>query len=155
MTKKKSPHARSCPCGSGDALRACCGPLHDGAEPADPAALVRSRFAAFALGRADYLWRTLHSTHPLRARPEGDVLRELRQAHERLRYLGVQVHDVRVEGTHAQVLFGVRVFQHGNDSSFVELSDFEWEDGWRYVGGVTRAARELPSPRFADFASDA
>ncbi|TDP89350.1 SEC-C motif-containing protein [Leucobacter luti] len=47
-----------CPCGSGAAYCACCGPLHGG-EPAPSAErLMRSRFSAFALGLPEYLLRS-------------------------------------------------------------------------------------------------
>ena len=141
-----------CPCGSKLALRDCCERYHLGAEPEHPADLVRARFSAFTLGRADFLWRTLHPGHAYRARARDSVLREMRQAHETLRYRAVQIHDSRVDGDHAQVLFTVRVFRAGRDRSFVELSDFERIDGgWRYLAGATRDAHELPAPRFDDF----
>jgi SEC-C motif-containing protein len=56
----------SCPCGSGYLYPDCCGPLHDGEAPAPTAmALMRSRYCAFALGRAGYLLDTWHpSTRP-------------------------------------------------------------------------------------------
>ena len=44
-----------CPCGSGERYAACCGELHAGAPATSPERLMRSRFSAFALGRADYL----------------------------------------------------------------------------------------------------
>ncbi|HVX54620.1 YchJ family protein, partial [Nocardioides sp.] len=50
-----------CPCGSGLAYDACCGPLHRGARQAGSALeLMRSRYAAYALGKADYVFRTWH-----------------------------------------------------------------------------------------------
>jgi SEC-C motif-containing protein len=55
-----------CPCGSGNLYPDCCGPRHDGEAPAPTAiALMRSRYCAFALGRAGYLLDTWHpSTRP-------------------------------------------------------------------------------------------
>ncbi|WP_026139620.1 YchJ family protein [Leucobacter salsicius] len=45
----------ACPCGRGEPYGGCCGPLHAG-EPAPTAErLMRSRYAAFALGLLDYL----------------------------------------------------------------------------------------------------
>lgn len=59
--------ADRCPCGSGDAYDACCGPLHRGTRAAGTAlALMRSRFSAFALGDQRYL---MASWHP-RTRPK-------------------------------------------------------------------------------------
>ncbi len=58
---------QSCPCGSGGVFSACCLPLHTGERQAQTAEqLMRSRYSAFAVGDADYLWR---SWHP-RTRPE-------------------------------------------------------------------------------------
>lgn len=62
-----------CPCGSGAAYDACCGPLHRGARQADTAVeLMRSRYSAFVLGELDHLFRTWHPrTRPPRLVEEG------------------------------------------------------------------------------------
>ena len=58
---------RPCPCGSGAAYDACCGPLHRGTELAEtPEQLMRSRFSAYALGELDHVFRTWHP----RTRPD-------------------------------------------------------------------------------------
>lgn len=135
---------RACPCGSGADYRACCRRFHEGGEPADPSELVRSRFSAFALGQGAYLWRTLHPDHALRGRPETEVVRELSRAKHTLRYLALTIHDARVDGDRAQVLFAARVFAAGRDRSFVELSRFERiGEGWRYLDGALWPAAEL------------
>ena len=55
------PAEDTCPCGTGRAYTECCGPLHEGTARAETAeALMRSRFSAFARGRADYLLRSWH-----------------------------------------------------------------------------------------------
>ncbi|MDO5681470.1 MAG: YchJ family metal-binding protein [Propionibacteriaceae bacterium] len=57
---------QDCPCGSGLAYAECCQPLIDSRQQAGTAEqLMRSRYAAFAVGAADHLWRTWHpSTRP-------------------------------------------------------------------------------------------
>ncbi len=57
-----------CPCGSGSALDACCGPVLSGERVAgSPEELMRSRYTAFAVGEADHLLRTWHPrTRPAR-----------------------------------------------------------------------------------------
>ncbi|HSE71718.1 MAG TPA: YchJ family protein [Nocardioidaceae bacterium] len=55
-----SPALAPCPCGSGARYGACCGPLHDGEPAATAEALMRSRYAAYATGREDYVFRTWH-----------------------------------------------------------------------------------------------
>ncbi len=50
-----------CPCGSGDGYAVCCEPLHDNRVQAGTAEqLMRSRYAAYALGRLDHVLRTWH-----------------------------------------------------------------------------------------------
>lgn len=68
----------TCPCGglpSGAALGDCCLPLLEGTRTADTAeALMRSRFTAFALDNADYLFRTWHPrTRPADTQPDAEV----------------------------------------------------------------------------------
>jgi len=57
----------SCPCGSGASYDACCGRLHRGAALAGtPEELMRSRYAAYAVGDLDHVFRTWHP----RTRPD-------------------------------------------------------------------------------------
>ena len=66
----------ACPCGTGKPYAACCGTIHDGRRPAATAvALMRSRYAAFALGLSEYLWRTWHpSTRPATVDLDDDLV---------------------------------------------------------------------------------
>ena len=136
-----------CPCTSGLRYGECCGPLHRGdREAADPPALMRSRYSAYALGEVGYLLRTLHPGHPDRARPEAEVLRELRATCTHFKYPRLEVLDwlPAAEGVPARVLFLAHVYEHGKDCSFVERSDFEHDGtGWRYAGGVLVPRREV------------
>ncbi|MBP1324803.1 SEC-C motif-containing protein [Leucobacter exalbidus] len=57
--------AQKCPCGRGDTYGACCAPLHAGEAAPTAERLMRSRYAAFALGLVPYLERSWHaSTRP-------------------------------------------------------------------------------------------
>lgn len=131
--------AHACPCNSGHDYRACCGPLHRGhREAVSAVALMRSRYAAFALGEAEYLWRTLHADHEDRARPRELVVPALADARRTLRYMGLAILDAREDGGEAEVLFSATIFERGHDRSFVELSRFLHDgEGWRYLSGVT------------------
>lgn len=77
-----------CPCGGypapGTSYGDCCGRYHAGAAAPTAEALMRSRYAAFAVGDADYLLRTWHP----RTRP-GDLRLEPRHA-----WVGLEVLDV-------------------------------------------------------------
>ncbi|MBK7821662.1 MAG: SEC-C domain-containing protein [Tessaracoccus sp.] len=54
-----------CPCDTGKPYATCCGRFHDGRPAPTAVALMRSRYAAFARGLADYLLTTWHpATRP-------------------------------------------------------------------------------------------
>jgi SEC-C motif domain protein len=135
----------ACPCGTGRPYAACCEPFHRGGEPPDAASLMRSRFAAFAKGEVDYLWRTLHRDHDEKRGDRTAYLDRLRRGARELRYAKLAILDTRDpdhEGV-AQVLFFAEVWDHGRDVSFAELSSFAHDgEGWRYLFGAA-----LPRPR--------
>ncbi|HEY5241235.1 MAG TPA: YchJ family metal-binding protein [Polyangiaceae bacterium] len=135
-----------CPCTSGRVYAECCAPLHRGQREAEtPEALMRSRFAAFALGDAEYLWRTLHPDHEDCARDRATVLAALRDVARTLRFMRLTILDA----SGSRVLFHAAVFDKGKDRSFVELSSFARDDaGWRYVAGETTPA---PGPAPVDW----
>src|SRR5579863_8679202 len=132
---------KSCPCHSGLRYAACCAPLHHGAPAPTPEALMRSRYAAFALGLGEYLVDTLATSHPDRDLPREALVIELSRVKERQRFLGLRI--VRAEGD--EVLFDARIFERGEDRSFAELSTFVREDGrWAYARGRAVTREELP-----------
>lgn len=105
---------------------------------------MRSRYAAFALGEAEHLVRTLHEDHADRRLPRAELLRSLRGARERLRYPSLVILDSRHGGGTGEVLFWAGLTEHGRDQSFVELSDFAYDGvGWRYVSGILVPVSEL------------
>lgn len=132
---------RVCPCGSLTSYDACCGPLHRGErEASDATQLMRSRYAAYSLGDAAYLWKTLHPQHDDRTRDQTVVIKELREAFRRFRYMGLEVLDAAPPDTEgiARVVFLARLFERGQDRSFVERSEFLHDGiGWRYLCGTT------------------
>lgn len=144
---KPRPLPTSCPCGTGEPLAACCGPLLDGERSATTTeALVRSRYTAFRLGRGGYLWSTLHSQHEARLAGDQQRYEAAADASSSRSYLGLRILDRRqdADGDMGQVLFLARVQAGKLDRSFVEAASFAREDGqWRYIDGTTRPLREL------------
>ena len=133
-----------CPCESGLSYDSCCEPLHRGARAADPVALMRSRYSAYARGEAEYLWYTLHPQHEERRQKESAWLATLRRSIKQTRYLGLSILDSRVGSDEGQVLFLARLAIGGKDRAFVELSTFLLEpEGWRYYDGDGLPAAEL------------
>jgi SEC-C motif domain protein len=80
----------ACSCGSGLSYAECCEPLHDGQARAETAEqLMRARYAAYARGRLDYVFRTWHPrTRPLDVEPD-----------PRLRWTGLTILTVEGGGT--------------------------------------------------------
>jgi SEC-C motif-containing protein len=135
--------SKGCPCHSGRRYAECCGPLHRGARSAaTPEELMRSRYAAFALGEVGYLAKTLCEGHT--DRTEGAAA-EYRRARENMRFLDLCILHTSVDGDVGEVLFYARIFERGKDRSFVELSAFVREDGeWKYASGVMVTTKDLP-----------
>lgn len=134
----------ACPCTSGAPYRSCCRRFHEGDEPADPSELLRSRFSAFALGKGDYLVRTLHPESSARKVAEKELLRDYSRAKHLYRFRGLIIHEENRGDRRAELLFTTRVFQRGRDRSRVELSRFERTDeGWRYLDGMLWSTAEL------------
>ncbi len=103
---------------------------------------MRSRYAAFARGAVDYLANTLCAGHPDRTET---AAKDYRKAREGLRYLDLSILATSTEGDVGEVLFYARIFERGQDRSFVELSGFVREDGkWKYASGVMVRTEHLP-----------
>ena len=115
-----------CPCGTGLPYATCCARLHSGeATAATAEQLMRSRYAAFAVGDAAYLLRSWHtSTRPRRL--ELDTGQQWLRL-EVLGRTGGGLFDT--EGTVEFRAHAVSGVQH-------ETSRFRRDDDWQYVGPV-------------------
>jgi SEC-C motif domain protein len=145
---------RDCPCCSGVAYTKCCAPFHRGEREAPtPETLMRSRYAAYANKLAPYIYRTTHPNHEDRKRPEKDAMREIRDAVTSLRFMRLTVldHEEPNENGLARVLFFARVFEKGQNRSFIELSDFLHDGtGWRYLHGQQAPTARVNNPEEFD-----
>ena len=107
---------------------ACCGPYLNQNIPApDAEALMRSRYSAFVLERADYLLVTWHvATRP--------VALDFAPGAQ---WLGLEVRSHRVrDADHAEVEFVARLREAGRATRLHECSRFARESGcWFYVDG--------------------
>ena len=142
-----------CPCGSNADYAACCGRYHAG-EPAPTAeALMRSRYAAYAMGKLDYIEATCGG-------PAAIVFNRAEAEHSQLgtEWLGLEIVETRKgrerdsEGT---VSFVAQYSHNGAMASLAETSQFRRVDGaWLYwdrdtvpaASASARTGRNDPCP---------
>jgi SEC-C motif domain protein len=128
-----------CPCGRVDAKKravayvSCCGRFVDHFDTTaapDAEHLMRSRYSAFVLARADYLLATWHrSTRPASLDFDADA-----------KWLGLEVREHKTMGSDkSEVEFVARYRVDGRAVRMHERSRFVREDGrWFYVDGDQR-----------------
>ncbi|RNL80497.1 zinc chelation protein SecC [Nocardioides marmorisolisilvae] len=121
---------QACPCGSGSAYDACCGPLvRNESQATGVEQLMRSRYSAFVVGDEDHLFRTWHPrTRPEQVAPEPG-----------LEWTGLEVLDVEEPGDGTGVVeFRAHWRWQGKHGLLHERSTFEQRGGrWLYVDGTS------------------
>ncbi|MED5371363.1 MAG: YchJ family metal-binding protein [Myxococcota bacterium] len=128
-----------CPCHSGERYKRCCRPLHQGKSAPDPERLMRSRYAAYALGEVVYIQETTDPTGPQYQRDLVAWADELREWCAATQFLGLKIVDRVVQGDTAWVQFHATLRSNGRDASFGERSAFTLLNGrWRYHSGTPR-----------------
>lgn len=127
---------KPCPCHSNLPYNQCCQPYHQGQLAPTPLALMRSRYAAYAVGHVSYIIRTEDPTSPGYQKNKVAWRQELNHfcritTFVNLYILGTQMHSLH-EGT---VHFHAVLLQKGRDASFHENSLFVYKpkQGWLYV----------------------
>jgi SEC-C motif-containing protein len=132
MPDRRPTPADPCPCGLPAAYADCCGRWHAGSarlQAPDAAALMRSRYSAYARGLVDYIVDTWHPrTRPPAIEPDPPGLR----------WLGLELRRHAPTGVdQATVEFVARSKLGGRAHRLHETSRFERVDGrWFYVDGV-------------------
>ncbi|MCB9669996.1 MAG: zinc chelation protein SecC [Alphaproteobacteria bacterium] len=128
---RTSPRSK-CPCFSGKAYAACCRPYHRGEALPEPEALMRSRYAAYALGKARYI---LETSGEGRSVDDPTWIEEVRRFSQGTRFTGLEILAVEPGDPVAWVTFRAHLEAAGQDVSFTERSRFERTERWRYVAG--------------------
>ena len=133
----RSPNAR-CPCGAGDKYKRCCRPLHRGEPAGSPERLMRSRYAAYAVGEVRYIVDTTHPDGP-HWRPDRDAwIEQIWRFSRATRFVGLKVLEAGLDASGDPfVTFEAKLVQASKDASFCERSVFRMQQGrWKYFDGA-------------------
>lgn len=124
-----------CPCQSGKNYEECCKRYHEGIPPENALALMRSRYAAYALGLADYIIQTTHPENSSYSLDFSKWKREILQFSQNTEFVGLKILEF-VDGEQvASVTFTAYLKQQGDDATFTEKSYFKKvKERWLYVG---------------------
>lgn len=127
--------SQHCPCKSGKSYKVCCQPFHEGQKAPTPLALMRSRFAAYALGKVRYIVKTEHPDSVRRQR-DAAFHKDLKLFCELTDFVDLQIlGEATLAADRATVTFHALLVQQGKDASFTECSVFERVNGrWFYRG---------------------
>jgi len=126
---------KSCPCGSGVSLTACCQPFIDGTEKAPTAeALMRSRYTAYTLQNINYLASTLDSNQLREFDKDGTAKWARDSTWMELEIIGTSAGSA--DDKDGTVEFRARYERDGEIQEHREVSWFRKIDGvWLYSGG--------------------
>lgn len=128
--------AQLCPCHSQVLYKNCCEPFHKGKRPLTPVALMRSRYAAYSLGKISYVIKT-EAENERRKHNLVQYRKELKQYCQQTQFIGLNILE-QPTPTEAKgmVTFHAVMYQNGRDVSFTERSWFEKINGrWLYTHG--------------------
>ena len=121
---------QACPCGSQQALSHCCAIYHGGKAAPTAQALMRSRYAAYALGLHTYLYHTWAA----KTRPKPGELggTNLQWVHLRI----IACKDGLEDDEKGEVRFAASYVRNRKGTCLEETSRFvRQEDRWVYVDG--------------------
>ena len=132
---KKHPVNQPCPCQSGRKFKGCCKPILSGQTASSPEGLMRSRYAAYAMGQVDHILRTTHPLGPQFQSNDSAWRREVEYFCQVHRFVSLEVHDHSVQGTVGRVHFTAQL-QHGENRVILEERSlfYRVHDRWLYWG---------------------
>lgn len=122
-------HSINCPCGSGITFQLCCQPYHFKTKTAPTAeALMRSRYSAFVVADADYLYETTHISKRKNHSKRGYLSSAKNTKWLKLEIVFSDFDTVEFKAYYLNKKFQTEILH--------EKSNFRLEDGrWYYVDG--------------------
>jgi SEC-C motif domain protein len=142
-----SPNTSFCCCGSQKHYADCCEPLHLATQQAEtPEQLMRSRYSAYALKNAKYIYQTY-----ARDKQAENPINEIKEFATSCRFTQLTIIDSGYEQAHGFVEFKANYFYQNLYCELYEKSQFIKEDGmWRYLDGVITPVADIKVGRNDD-----
>lgn len=135
-SSQTSASSQRCPCHSGKLYQDCCQHYHQGEWPKTALALMRSRYAAYALGLADYIMSTTYASHPNFQLNQIEWKQQILLFSSMTTFENLEILEDYEDRSEAEVIFIAYLKQGGRDMSFKEKSHFRRELGqWFYESG--------------------
>lgn len=133
MTSQKSS---LCPCCSGKPYANCCQKYHRGLLPENALLLMRSRYAAYARGLADYIIETTHLDSPHYVQNRKQWLYQIQVFSSQTSFDGLEIIETQLAEPESFVTFVAHLSKDGTDLTFTEKSRFlKQGQAWKYVDG--------------------
>lgn len=128
-----------CPCHSTIMYHKCCQPFHKGEPAPDALKLMRSRYAAYALGLSDYIMDTTHPDNPHYEADRNKWRSDLDQFAARSHFDGLRIREFSPDPNdpdRAEVTFTAHMRQDSQIAAMTEVSSFVRQKGrWLYRDG--------------------
>jgi len=127
-----SPNSTMCVCGSQQSYVDCCQPFHLATQQAQtPEQLMRSRYSAYVLKNAKYVYQTYASE-----KQAENPVKEIKDFADSCRFIKLTVIDSGYEDNLGFVEFKAHYFYQNLYCELNEKSQFIKEDDqWRYLDG--------------------
>lgn len=124
---------KPCPCHSKKPYAECCEPYHKGKAAEHALILMRSRYAAYALGLTDYIIATTHPENPQALKDQTAWESQILEFSHKTQFQNLEILETQEKPPLAFVTFKASLRQNDQDASFTETSEFEiWHGKWTY-----------------------
>jgi SEC-C motif-containing protein len=110
-----------CVCHSGKAYEKCCKVFHDEKATQNALQLMRSRYAAYALQKPDYIIRTTHPSNSHFKQDYDQWKDEILFFCQNTQFQDLKIIEFIDGEQEASVIFLARLSQNGQDISFIRL----------------------------------
>jgi len=135
--KEKFSVNHQCPCGNSIKYKKCCQPFHNGKLPNTALELMKSRYCAYVLSKADYIIKTTHAQNPDFTMETLQWKNDILSFCNGSNFIKLEILESSLNDLESFVTFKVSLEINNKDESFTERSKFlKVENRWLYHSGI-------------------